>query len=49
MIRVQLSRRAYNPLLIAAGFQGKEVKVPWLADNTLKIELNNPRGVKSKN
>lgn len=36
MIKVQLSRRAHNPLLIAAGFQGREIKVPWL-DSNLQI------------
>ena len=39
LIKVQLARRAHNPLLIAAGFQGREVQVPWLGNRTLKIEF----------
>jgi len=38
IIEVQLSRRAHNPLLISAGFQGCEIKVPWLNSN-LKIDF----------
>jgi transposase len=30
-IRVKLKRRAHNPLLMAAGFEKQEVRVPWLA------------------
>lgn len=40
MIKVQMSRRAHNPLLIAAGFQNLERPVPWLANRTVKIEFN---------
>ena len=38
-IKVQLTRRAHNPLLIAAGFQGKEMKVPWLDNRTINIDF----------
>jgi transposase len=38
-IKVQLTRRAHNPLLIAAGFQGREMRVPWLENRTLNIDF----------
>ncbi len=38
-IKVQLARRAHNPLLIAAGFQGREMRVPWLDNRTLNIDF----------
>jgi hypothetical protein len=38
-IKVQLPRRAHNPLLIAAGFQGREMRVPWLDNRTLNIDF----------
>ncbi|MBS3779456.1 MAG: hypothetical protein KGY41_03595 [Desulfovermiculus sp.] len=38
-INVHLSRRAHNPLLIAAGFQDMEMTVPWLGHQTLAIKF----------
>lgn len=38
-INVHLSRRAHNPLLIAAGFQGMEMTVPWLGHRKLAINF----------
>jgi hypothetical protein len=34
---VQFQRRAHNPLLVAAGFGGTEVVVPWLGKKRLRL------------
>jgi predicted nucleic acid-binding protein len=36
-IRVQFQKRAHNPLLLAAGFQNKEVSIPWLGQKRLRL------------
>lgn len=38
-IIVQFQKRAHNPLLIAAGFDKMEQKVPWLGNKTLRLVL----------
>jgi hypothetical protein len=38
-ILVHLSKRAHNPLLIAAGCQGVAVKVPWLKGRTVRLQI----------
>jgi hypothetical protein len=32
---VRFQKRAHNPLLLAAGFDKTQVKVPWLGDKSL--------------
>jgi len=32
---VHFQKRAHNPLLLAAGFDKTQVKVPWLGDKSL--------------
>jgi len=34
---VRFQKRAHNPLLLAAGFAKKDVKVPWLDNRTLRL------------
>ena len=36
-IYVALNRRAHNPLLLAAGFREKEVRIPWLRNFVLRF------------
>lgn len=38
-VRVRLSKRAHNPLLIAAGFQNACAPVPWLGGKRVVFEL----------
>jgi transposase len=38
-ILVQFQKRAHNPLLLAAGFQQTDVRVPWLGRKHLRLEL----------
>lgn len=39
-VRVQLSKRAHNPLLIAAGFHDASAPVPWLGGRRVVFELD---------
>src|SRR5438128_12406730 len=34
---VKFQRRAHNPLLVAAGFDKTDIKVPWLGDKRLRL------------
>ncbi len=36
---VRFQKRAHNPLLLAAGFGGTEVAIPWLGKKRLRIDL----------
>ncbi|HZW31057.1 MAG TPA: hypothetical protein VFF52_10140 [Isosphaeraceae bacterium] len=52
---VRYQRRAHNPLLLAAGFDQTNIKVPWLGGKRLRLVFGEPefataaeRGVKSK-
>jgi hypothetical protein len=36
-ILIRFQKRAHNPLLIAAGFDKIDIKVPWLADKRLRV------------
>jgi hypothetical protein len=36
---VRFQKRAHNPLLLAAGFGGTDVAIPWLGKKRLRIEL----------
>ncbi len=36
-IQVQFQKRAHNPLLLAAGFQNKEVSISWLGQKRLRL------------
>lgn len=36
-IVVQFQKRAHNPLLLASGFQNKEVSIPWLGNKRLRL------------
>jgi hypothetical protein len=52
---VRYQRRAHNPLLLAAGFDKTNIKVPWLGGKRLRLVFGEPefataaeRGVKSK-
>jgi hypothetical protein len=36
-IEVRFQKRAHNPLLLAAGFDQTNVKVPWLAGKRLRL------------
>ena len=38
-IRVRFGRRAYNPMLINAGFADLDFKIPWLEDRALTLEF----------
>ncbi len=38
-ISVRFQKRAHNPLLLAAGFQKTDLKIPWLDGKTLNILL----------
>lgn len=38
-ISVRFQKRAHNPLLKAAGFEQSSIRVPWLANRTLKFLL----------
>lgn len=38
-IVVRFQRRAHNPLLLAAGFDKTNVKVPWLGDKRLRLNF----------
>ena len=36
-IVVQFQKRAHNPLLIAAGFDSIDVRIPWLGNRHLRF------------
>jgi len=36
-ISVHFQKRAHNPLLLAAGFDKKEIRIPWLGKRPLKL------------
>jgi hypothetical protein len=36
-LRVRFQKRAHNPLLLAAGYQQTDVKIPWLGGNRLQL------------
>lgn len=38
-IEVCFGRRAHNPLLIVAGFAGKDITIPWIEDRKLRIVI----------
>jgi hypothetical protein len=38
-ISVRFQKRAHNPLLLAAGFDQTETKVPWLGNKPLRLEF----------
>jgi len=38
-IVVKFQKRAHNPLLIAAGFNETDIKIPWLENKKLRIIL----------
>ena len=38
-IMVQFQKRAHNPLLVAAGFDGIETRVPWLGNRHLRFQF----------
>ena len=38
-VRVQLPRRAHNPILIDAGLIGRPTKIPWWNNRPLRIEI----------
>src|SRR6185312_8670568 len=53
-VRIRFQRRAHNPLLVAAGFDKTDIKVPWLGDKRLRLGFGESdpgtateRGVKS--
>jgi hypothetical protein len=54
-VMVRFQRRAHNPLLLAAGFDNTNVKVPWLGGKRLRLifgeaayDTADEHGVKSK-
>ncbi len=40
-ISVQFQKRAHNPLLIAAGFDKTDIRIPWLGNKRLQSTLVN--------
>lgn len=38
-IRVSFQKRAHNPLLVAAGFEQTEVRIPWLGNKRLTFQF----------
>jgi hypothetical protein len=38
MIVVQFQKRAHHPLLVAAGFDSIEVRIPWLGNRHLRFQ-----------
>jgi hypothetical protein len=38
-ITVRFQKRAHNPFLLAAGFDSKRTRVPWLGNRTLRFEF----------
>jgi hypothetical protein len=38
-IQVRFQKRAHNPLLLAAGFDKTDARIPWLGNKTLRIVL----------
>ena len=36
-IQVRFQKRAHNPLLLAAGFHKKDVRIPWLKNRRLRL------------
>jgi hypothetical protein len=41
-VQVRFQKRAHNPLLMAAGFDVTDVRVPWLGGKRLRILLGTP-------
>jgi len=38
-LTVQFQRRAHNPLLIAAGFERTDIRIPWLGNKCLRFQF----------
>jgi hypothetical protein len=38
-IVVQFQKRAHNPLLVAAGFDSIDVRIPWLGNRHLRFQF----------
>ena len=36
---VRLQKRAHNPLLVAAGFDGTDIRIPWLGNRRLEFQF----------
>ena len=38
-IGVQFQKRAHNPLLVAAGFDKTDIRIPWLGNKRLQFQF----------
>jgi len=36
---VRFQKRAHNPLLVAAGFDGTDIRIPWLGNRRLQFQF----------